>query len=77
MLAYPFVAFFVLFPVGIFLGAVTNVAVVACHGDLTSASGCVLSCAIICAYMLQQNLSCSYVFAFWYIYDCCSSLECD
>ena len=49
VLAYPFVAFFVLFPVGIFLGAVTNVAVVACHGDLTSASGCVSPCAIVCA----------------------------
>ena len=33
-LAYPFVAFFVLFPVGLFLGAVTNVAVIVCKGNL-------------------------------------------
>ena len=33
-LAYPFVAFFVLFPVGLFLGAVTNLAVVVCKGNL-------------------------------------------
>ena len=38
-LAYPFVAFFVLFPVGIFLGAVTNLAVVVCNGNLEG-SGC-------------------------------------
>ena len=36
-LAYPFVAFFVLFPVGIFLGAVTNLAVVVCKGNLEGA----------------------------------------
>ena len=38
-LAYPFVAFFVLFPVGTFLGAVTNLAVVVCKGNLEG-SGC-------------------------------------
>ena len=48
-LAYPFVAFFVLFPVGIFLGAVTNLAVVVCNGNLEGA-GCVAtdSCRAAC-----------------------------
>ena len=38
-LGYPFLAFFILFPVGIFLGGVTQLASLVCRNNLVTQSG--------------------------------------
>lgn len=38
-LGYPFLAFFILFPVGIFLGGVTQLTGLVCKNDAVTASG--------------------------------------
>jgi hypothetical protein len=39
MLGYPFIAFFLLFPVGLFLGGITQLANFVCRSDVVTSSG--------------------------------------